>query len=97
MIEAMANGTPVIGFRRGSAPEIIDDGVTGYVIDNTDAAVAVLPRALKLDRRAKASPKPLTLCGDWSHPRTVTAPTRALAADQPWFPTRGRKTTSMPA
>jgi len=68
MIEAMANGTPVIGFRRGSAPEIIDDGVTGYVIDNTDAAVAVLPRALKLDRRAKASPKPLTLCGDWSHP-----------------------------
>ena len=48
----MANGTPVIGFRRGSVPEIIEDGVTGYIVDNTDAAVAVLPRALKLDRRA---------------------------------------------
>ena len=52
MIEAMANGTPVIGFRRGSVAEIIDDGVTGYVVDNTDAAVAILPQALTLDRRA---------------------------------------------
>jgi glycosyltransferase involved in cell wall biosynthesis len=52
MIEAMANGTPVIGLRHGSVPEIIDDGITGYVVDNTDAAVAELPRALKLDRRS---------------------------------------------
>ena len=51
MIEAMANGTPVIGFRRGSVPEIIDDGVTGFVVDSADAALAVLPRALELDRR----------------------------------------------
>jgi glycosyltransferase involved in cell wall biosynthesis len=52
MIEAMANGTPVIGFRRGSVPEIIDEGVTGFVVDTADAALAVLPRALELDRRA---------------------------------------------
>ena len=51
MIEAMANGTPVIGFRRGAVPEIIDDGVTGFVVDSADAALAVLPRALGLDRR----------------------------------------------
>jgi glycosyltransferase involved in cell wall biosynthesis len=34
MIEAMACGTPVIAMRRGSVPEIIEDGVTGFVVDN---------------------------------------------------------------
>ena len=52
MIEAMANGTPVIAFRRGSVPEIIDDGVTGFVVDSVDTAVAAVPRALALDRLA---------------------------------------------
>jgi glycosyltransferase involved in cell wall biosynthesis len=52
MIEAMANGTPVIAFRRGSVPEIIDDGVTGFVVDSVDTAVAAVPRALGLDRVA---------------------------------------------
>ena len=51
MIEAMANGTPVIAFRRGSVPEIIDEGVTGFVVDGTDAAVAAVPRVTALDRR----------------------------------------------
>ena len=36
MIEAMACGTPVIAFRRGSVPEVMDDGVTGYVVENVD-------------------------------------------------------------
>jgi glycosyltransferase involved in cell wall biosynthesis len=52
MIEAMANGTPVIAFRRGSVPEIIDDGVTGFVVDSVDRAVAAVPRATALDRGA---------------------------------------------
>ena len=51
MIEAMANGTPVIGFRRGSVPEIIDDGVTGFVVDSVDAALAVMPKVAAFDRR----------------------------------------------
>ncbi len=51
MIEAMANGTPVIAFRRGSVPEIIDEEVTGFVVDGIDAAVAAVPRATALDRR----------------------------------------------
>ena len=34
MIEAMACGTPVIAFRRGSVPEVIDHGVTGFVVEN---------------------------------------------------------------
>jgi glycosyltransferase involved in cell wall biosynthesis len=50
MIEAMANGTPVIGSRRGSVPEIIDDGVTGFVVNSVDAALGVLPEAISLDR-----------------------------------------------
>lgn len=52
MIEAMANGTPVIGFRCGSVPEVIDEGLTGLIVDSVDEAVAVVPRVLALDRSA---------------------------------------------
>ena len=52
MIEAMACGSPVLAFRRGSVPEIIDDGVTGVIVDGMDQAAAALPRVLGLDRRA---------------------------------------------
>ena len=52
MIEAMASGTPVLAFRCGSVPEIIEDGVTGMVVDTLEAAVAALPHVLALDRRA---------------------------------------------
>lgn len=52
MIEAMANGTPVLGFRRGSVPEIVEDGLTGYVVEDIEGAVAALPRVAILDRMA---------------------------------------------
>ena len=52
MIEAMACGSPVLAFRRGSVSEIIDDGVTGVIVDGMDQAAAALPRVLGLDRRA---------------------------------------------
>jgi glycosyltransferase involved in cell wall biosynthesis len=51
MIEAMACGTPVIAFRRGSVPEVIDDGVTGFVVDDEDGAIAAIQRIGELDRR----------------------------------------------
>src|SRR5947207_6595031 len=51
MIEAMACGTPVIAFRRGSVPEVIDDGVTGFIVDNEEQAVAAIKRIGELDRR----------------------------------------------
>src|SRR5262249_59392994 len=38
MIEAMASGTPVIAFRRGSVPEIVDESVTGFIVDNEEEA-----------------------------------------------------------
>jgi glycosyltransferase involved in cell wall biosynthesis len=50
MIEAMACGTPVLAFRHGSVSEIIDDGVTGRIVDTMEEAVAALPQVLALDR-----------------------------------------------
>jgi glycosyltransferase involved in cell wall biosynthesis len=50
MIEAMACGTPVIAFRRGSVPEVMDDGVTGYVVDTVDEAVQAADRIASLSR-----------------------------------------------
>jgi len=52
IIEAIANATPVIAFRRGAVPEIIDDRVTGFIVENIDEAVAAVPRAKALDRPA---------------------------------------------
>jgi glycosyltransferase involved in cell wall biosynthesis len=52
MIEAMACGTPVLAFRRGSTPEVIEDGITGKVVDSEDEAIAALPTLLSYDRRA---------------------------------------------
>jgi len=52
MIEAMACGTPVIAWRCGSVPELVDPGVTGFVVDSIDDAVAAVERARTLDRRA---------------------------------------------
>jgi glycosyltransferase involved in cell wall biosynthesis len=52
MVEAMACGTPVLAFRRGSVSEVIDQDVTGAIVDTTDEAVQALPRVLSLDRTA---------------------------------------------
>jgi len=48
----MACGTPVIAFGRGSMPEIIRDGRTGFIVADTDAAVQAVGRIDSLDRRA---------------------------------------------
>jgi glycosyltransferase involved in cell wall biosynthesis len=52
MIEAMACGTPVLAFRCGSIPEIIEDGITGKVVNSELEAIAALPEILSYDRRA---------------------------------------------
>jgi glycosyltransferase involved in cell wall biosynthesis len=52
MIEAMACGTPVIARRRGAVPEVVDDGVTGLIVDDVPGAIAAVQRARGLDRRA---------------------------------------------
>jgi glycosyltransferase involved in cell wall biosynthesis len=50
MIEAMSCGTPVIAFRRGSATEVIDDGVSGYLVEDVPQAVDAVRRLPALDR-----------------------------------------------
>lgn len=52
MIEAMSCGTPVLGARMGSIPEIVEDGVTGFLCDGVHDAVAKVPLLTSLDRRA---------------------------------------------
>ncbi len=50
MIEAMACGTPVIAMRRGSVPEVIEEGVTGFIVDTEEQAIAAVRRLPELDR-----------------------------------------------
>src|SRR5712671_7045938 len=50
MIEAMACGTPVIAYPFGSVPEIIQDGVTGFLVHDTDGAVEAVNRISEIDR-----------------------------------------------
>jgi glycosyltransferase involved in cell wall biosynthesis len=51
MIEAMACGTPVIAMRRGSVAEIVEDGVSGFIVDTEEEAIAAVGRLPELDRR----------------------------------------------
>ena len=52
MIEAMACGTPVVGFDRASVPEIVSDGVTGFVVRDVSEMVAAVERVDQIDPRA---------------------------------------------
>jgi glycosyltransferase involved in cell wall biosynthesis len=50
MIEAMACGTPVIAFKCGSVPEVMEDGVTGYIVETVDEAIAAVGKVDSLSR-----------------------------------------------
>jgi glycosyltransferase involved in cell wall biosynthesis len=50
MIEAMACGTPVIAFRRASVPEIVDDGITGFLVNSEEEAAQAAGAVSRLDR-----------------------------------------------
>ena len=51
MIEATACGTPVIAFNRGSAVEVIDDGLTGFIVEDEAGAIGAVDRLAQLSRR----------------------------------------------
>jgi glycosyltransferase involved in cell wall biosynthesis len=51
MIEAMACGTPVIAYRHGSIPEVIEDGVTGFIVDGPKDAIRAAERISMLSRK----------------------------------------------
>ncbi|HEY7036286.1 MAG TPA: glycosyltransferase family 4 protein [Thermomicrobiales bacterium] len=52
MAEAMATGTPVVAARAGSVPEVVEDGVTGFVCETISEMIDAIPRVKELDRRA---------------------------------------------
>jgi glycosyltransferase involved in cell wall biosynthesis len=52
VVEAMASGTPVIAFRRGSMPELVDDGHSGALVEDVDGAAAAVSSVLRFDRGA---------------------------------------------
>lgn len=52
VVESLAAGTPVVAFRRGSMPELLRDGLTGFLVDDVDAAVGAVRGLARLDRRA---------------------------------------------
>src|SRR6185436_8193778 len=49
--QAIACGVPVVAFRGGSVPEVIDDGVTGFIVDSLEDAIAATRNVHHLDRR----------------------------------------------
>jgi glycosyltransferase involved in cell wall biosynthesis len=51
MIEALACGTPVVAIRGGSVPEVVDEGITGFICDDLDQAIDATRRVRTLDRR----------------------------------------------
>ena len=51
MIEALACGTPVIAYRRGSVPEVLEDGVSGFIVTDLEDAAQAAERVVRLDRR----------------------------------------------
>src|SRR3982075_2342270 len=50
MIEAMACGTPVIAFNRGSVPEVVEDGLTGFIVEDEISAIGAVDRLRQLPR-----------------------------------------------
>ncbi len=55
VVEAMACGTPVVGYRRGALAETVDEGVTGFLVDGVAGAAEAVPRARELDRATVAA------------------------------------------
>lgn len=64
MVEAMAAGTPVIATRRGSAPELVREGETGFIVNTPEEAAECLERVPSIDRRQ---------CSEWTRERFSAA------------------------
>ena len=90
LIEAMACGTPVLGARMGSLPEIVVDGVTGYLCETVDEAVAHVPRLRSLSRRACRERVETTFTTERMVERYLAAYADALRLETPPPPSNER-------
>jgi glycosyltransferase involved in cell wall biosynthesis len=96
MIEAMACGTPILAFDCGSVREVIEEGVTGFIVDSTESAIAAVPQLLALDRRDIRRRFEERFSSTAMANAYVALYERALAASAP-RPTLVRAEGSMPA
>jgi glycosyltransferase involved in cell wall biosynthesis len=92
LIEAMACGTPVLGADMGSIPEIVVDGVTGFLCANVNDAAARVPQLAKLERAACRRHVETTFSTDLMIDRYCAAYTKALGLKLPAPPTPGELT-----
>jgi glycosyltransferase involved in cell wall biosynthesis len=83
LIEAMACGTPVLGARMGSLPEIVLDGETGFLCESVEEAVAAVPKLSGLDRAAARRRVETTFTSEHMIDRYLEAYTAALALGAP--------------
>ncbi|HVS46557.1 MAG TPA: glycosyltransferase family 4 protein [Verrucomicrobiae bacterium] len=90
LVEAMACGTPVLGANMGSVPEIVRDGVTGFVCDDVNAAVARVPQLASLDRKACREHVATTFSVERMIDRYLAAYEKALAQKLPAAPSEER-------
>ena len=90
MIEAMACGTPVLGARMGSIPEIVVDGKTGFLCDTVDDAVTRVPELASLDRRACRTRVDSTFSVTQMIDRYLNAYERAITLGTPPKPSASR-------
>ena len=90
LVEAMACGTPVLGANMGSVPEIVRDGVTGFVCDDVAAAVARVPDLASLDRNACRAHVAATFSVERMIDRYLDAYEIALAQKLPAPPSQER-------
>ncbi len=51
MIESMACGTPIVAWNCGSVPEVLDDGLSGFIVDSEDEAAQAIERCVHLNRQ----------------------------------------------
>ena len=81
MPEAMACGTPVVAWRNGAVPEVVEDGVTGFVVDSMDDFVRAIDRVGELDPRACRDVVERRFSGDAMVEGYLEAYRRALAGE----------------
>ena len=75
MIEAMACGTPVIAYRSGSVPEVVEHGLTGFIVDSEVAAAEVIDNQLEQLSRQKIRAASRSASPPAAWPRTTSTST----------------------
>ena len=93
MIEAMACGAPVIAFNRGAVPELIEDGISGFVVEDETSAVGAVRHLSRLSRTLirERFEERFTACRKGEHSSAVYRDLLGAAAPRPRIPVRSEE------